>query len=122
MIIVDLDTTVWVQRKVNILVILNIFMSDNSVEFAFKRLLRLCPDITLDNDAVKLIAEGDINQVIANHKRSNVIVGIDENESSTSTSDGDFTIVESVDNDYKTVEIDTNTADDSKSFDEYFPS
>ena len=76
-----------------------------SVEDSMKRLLRLCPNITLSTEQVQMIADGNMNGVIAIHNKADIII----NRVNTNT---------------QTTDEITSTAGNNitidKSFDEYF--
>lgn len=84
-----------------------------SVEETLKRLLRLCPDISLSTADIKLIIDGKINEVISRHKGTYVepveeisMGTVSTEEFTDTTSNNDVTV--------------TTNFEDDKSFDEYF--
>ena len=86
-----------------------------SVEVTLKRLLRLCPDISLSTSDIQLIIDGKLNEVISRHKGTYVepveeismgTVSTEEFTDVTTNNDNDVTV--------------TTSFEDDKSFDEYF--
>ncbi len=84
-----------------------------SVEVTLKRLLRLCPDISLSTSDIQLIIDGKLNEVISRHKGT--YVEPVEEVSMGTVSTEEFT--DTTSNDDVTV---TTSFEDDKSFDEYF--
>ena len=99
----------------------------NELTSGLKRLLRLCPNITLDTRSIQLIVDGKINQVIAEYNKVEIVEddittttqSTDEIIETITYSDSDSTInvdFEVKDEDYTVVD-----GNEKKAFDEYFP-
>ena len=86
-----------------------------TLEKGLERLLGLCPDITLDTKAIKLLIDGDINRVIGEYKgtwKEPEIV----DEHTCDDKCGHESPVEDEDETNASIAIDT----DDKSFNDYF--
>tara|TARA_R110002126_G_scaffold130753_1_gene274290 strand:+ start:2614 stop:2889 length:276 start_codon:yes stop_codon:yes gene_type:complete len=81
------------------------------------RLLRLCPDITLNTRAVELIAKGDMNQVISEHRLGKKVVEAVEVKLSPSKPKKPKKIVKI---DIQKLTNNTSDGDYDKSFDEFY--
>lgn len=88
-----------------------------SVEQSLKRMVTMCPDITLDKRAIQLIIDGNMNQVISEYLEIAKTIA-DEAVNSTITSSNEPTV--SGENITWTGSIDIKSTSLGQSFDEYF--
>lgn len=79
-----------------------------SLEKGLSRLLKLCPDLTLDARQIQLIIDGNQNRVIAEHKGTWVEPTVSINEAP------EIIYTQEVTEDV------VDTSDNNKSFNEYF--
>jgi len=104
-------------------------MANTTIERGLKRLLGLCPEITLDPRAIQLIIDGKTSQVISEHK-GNWVEPVPEDEQRDDQEDdhecddtceihGENTDVESASATENISFTDDGTGDE-KSFAEYF--
>ncbi len=88
-----------------------------SLERGLKRLLGLCPDLTLDARQIQLIIDGKQNQVIAEHRGTyvEVIETTDTVQTGVAITTDDDSVEFTVD-----INDDNSTESTGKSFSEYF--
>lgn len=92
-------------------------MASRTLESGLKRLLGLCPDLTLDARQIQLIIDGKQNQVIAEHRGTyvEVIETIETVQTGVATTTDDDSVEFTIDT------TDDNTTENTgKSFSEYF--
>jgi len=91
-----------------------------SVEDSMKRLLRLCPNITLDTRAIQLIVDGKMNQVMSEFRTGKQVVEDVIADYTTSTTESSTVSINESPEIIYTQEVTEDIKTEEKPFGDYF--